>query len=159
VNATVRRFAARDLAAVITIERACFKSHAWPPEWLTAYAADFPDLFMVASIEGRIVGYSAAALARGWAELVSVAVLPAFRGRGVASALLSATIGKLRRRGTTGLSLMVRVDNRRAQRLYTRFGFARVRIIAGYYEDGSAGLRMRLRLKGNIQPAHARQYQ
>jgi [ribosomal protein S18]-alanine N-acetyltransferase len=131
----------------MTIERSAFRREAWPQEWLVSYADAFPELFLVASIGGRLVGYSAAAVARGWGELVSLAVLDSFRRRGVARALLSRTVHLLERSGARGVSLMVRADNTAARGFYTAFGFKRVRIIAGYYEDGSAGIRMRLQLK------------
>jgi ribosomal-protein-alanine N-acetyltransferase len=134
------------MGAVMAIERACFGRAAWPAEWLLEYARRFPEMFVVAVHGGRVVGYAAFAVARGWAELASIAVLPAWRSRGVATALLRRSLGTLRRRPVAGVSLMVRRGNDSAMRLYRSFGFARVRAVAGYYEDGTTGVRMRLRL-------------
>jgi [ribosomal protein S18]-alanine N-acetyltransferase len=142
----VHRFRHADLAHVMAVERASFGRYAWPREWLASYAEAFPDLFLVASVEGRAVGYSAAAVARGWAELVSIAVLPSFRRRGVARMLLLRTLRILRRKKIRGVSLMVRTDNTAARHFYQTFGFRRVRVVPGYYEDGSEGVRMRLPL-------------
>ena len=142
----IRRFRPADLPRVLIIERASFGLHAWPVEWLAGYAEAFPDLFLVASVGGRVVAYSAAAIARGWGELVSIAVLRSFRRRGAARALLNETLRLLRRLRVRGVSLMVRSDNAAARHLYESFGFKRIRTVSGYYENGDAGVRMRLPL-------------
>ena len=47
----------------------------------------------------------------------------AFRGRGIASALLGATIDRARRGGFPAAGLLVDTANPRAEQLYTRLGF------------------------------------
>jgi ribosomal-protein-alanine N-acetyltransferase len=76
------------------------------------------------------------------AELVSVAVDPAARGRGAASALMESTLRRLRRRGIARIVLMVRVTNDTARAFYERYGFEKVRRAPRYYEDGGDGWRM-----------------
>jgi ribosomal-protein-alanine N-acetyltransferase len=70
-----------------------------------------------------------------------------FRGRGVAQALLRATIAKLRSQGTGALRLMVATANEPALRFYRQFGFIRVRKVARYYGPGRDAWRMQLRPK------------
>jgi ribosomal-protein-alanine N-acetyltransferase len=72
--------------------------------------------------------------------LVSVAVDPAFLGKGAASALMDGTLGRLRRRKIIRLGLMVKATNRRARAFYEKYGFRKLRRVAGYYEDGADGL-------------------
>jgi ribosomal-protein-alanine N-acetyltransferase len=67
---------------------------------------------------------------------------PKYRRKGAASALLESTIRRLRRRGVTRYSLMVKVSNRAARAFYEKYGFSKVRTVRGYYEDGSDGLLM-----------------
>ncbi|HET8547860.1 MAG TPA: GNAT family N-acetyltransferase [Bryobacteraceae bacterium] len=148
MNIRIRRFTAGDLPRVMRIERASFGSGAWPAEWLSQYADAFPELFLIAALNARAVGYIAFSVARGWAELVSIAVLPACRRRGIATALLARGLQTLRRRPVRGVFLMVRRGNEPAVRLYESAGFQRVRTVARYYEDGSPALRMRLVLPG-----------
>jgi GNAT superfamily N-acetyltransferase len=57
-------------------------------------------------------------------DVVSVWVRPAFRGRGVADALIEATAGWARARSFPALSLWVTETNASARRLYARRGFA-----------------------------------
>lgn len=66
-------------------------------------------------------------------RLLSIAVLPAHRGHGIATELIQrglAVIGS----GRT-CDLEVRVSNEGAIRLYERLGFQKVRIFPGYYAD------------------------
>jgi len=74
--------------------------------------------------------------------LVSIAVDPADRGRGAASALLESTLRRLRRRGVKRFGLIVRLTNHPARAFYEKYGFRRMRIVRGYYEDGEDGLSM-----------------
>jgi ribosomal-protein-alanine N-acetyltransferase len=76
------------------------------------------------------------------AELVSVAVAPEFRCKGAASALLESALHRLARRGAARLHLVVRVDNRAARAFYEKYGFRRLRLVRGYYEDEGDGIAM-----------------
>jgi ribosomal-protein-alanine N-acetyltransferase len=70
-------------------------------------------------------------------HLISIAVAPGFRGRGVGAGLLSETIRVLRDHyRVESIYLEVRVSNAPAIRLYEKFGFRRARIVKGYYRDG-----------------------
>jgi ribosomal-protein-alanine N-acetyltransferase len=70
-------------------------------------------------------------------HLVSIAVLPEYRRRGVGSALLSKTIDVMRNvYRVDAIYLEVRVSNEPAIRLYEKFGFRKARIWRGYYRDG-----------------------
>ena len=81
-------------------------------------------------------------------HLVSIAVLPGYRRRGVGSALLSETIRVLSEvYGVESIYLEVRVSNEPAIRLYEKFGFRRARRVRGYYADGEDAYVMVKRLK------------
>jgi ribosomal-protein-alanine acetyltransferase len=139
----IRPFRPSDLPRVLRIEHASFGRDAWPREAFEEYALTFPRLFLIAAAGMRLVGYSIACISGKAGEIASIAVLPAYRGRGIARALLAATLGRLRRRGLRSVWLMVRPDNTGAIALYRRAGFVRTSTIRGYYEDGGAGWRMR----------------
>jgi ribosomal protein S18 acetylase RimI-like enzyme len=68
------------------------------------------------------VGFSTFA-ARPLLNVHDLAVLPAFRGRGVGRKLLEAADARARELGCCKLTLEVRQDNDRALALYRRFGF------------------------------------
>jgi ribosomal-protein-alanine N-acetyltransferase len=149
VRVEVRRFARRDLERVVAIERASFGKDAWPPELFLEYWRASPELFLIAQVRNqsaarRIAGYSITRIDWRGAELESIAVDPLYRGRGVAQALLNATIVRLR---SGALRLMVGTDNEPALRFYERFGFTRVRKAPRYYGAGRDAWRMRLELE------------
>jgi ribosomal-protein-alanine acetyltransferase len=146
----MRLFQSRDLRGILSVESESFGCDAWPAEVFREYAELWPKLFLVATVDDRIAGYSIASLARGNAELASIAVASKHRGQGVGSALLKATIRKVRRAGAGAIWLMVRPANRSAVSLYEHRGFVRTSTVARYYEDGSAGWRMKLVLKAPV---------
>ena len=146
VIVTVRVFEKSDLPGILRMERESFDRDAWPREVFLEYAAAVPDLFLVARVEGRTAGYSIACLTRHGAEVASLAVRPRYRQRGVATALLNATIRKLRRSGAAAVWLMVRPRNEAAIRLYRKLGFVRIGTVPDYYDDRSSGWRMKMRL-------------
>jgi len=80
------------------------------------------------------------------AELVSVAVDPAARRGGAASALMESMLRRLRRRGIERIGLMVKSTNDQARALYERYGFEKGKKAPRYYEDGVDGWRMAKRL-------------
>jgi ribosomal-protein-alanine N-acetyltransferase len=65
-------------------------------------------------------------------RLMSVAVLPTYRGKGVAAELLRRGLVAI---GTRPCELEVRTSNEGAIRLYERLGFRKLRIFPGYYAD------------------------
>jgi ribosomal-protein-alanine acetyltransferase len=143
----VRRFERRDLQRVVEIERASFGKDAWPPELFLEYWRAGPELFLIAKDRRRIAGYSITRTDWRGAELESIAVHSPYRGRGVAQALLNATVARLRSQGAGTLRLMVSTANQSALRFYRRFGFVRVRKVPRYYGAGRDAWRMRLELK------------
>jgi len=60
------------------------------------------------------------------AQILSIAVAPAARGRGAASALLAQAVDYLSRRGVRRIKLEVRPENTAALHLYRKFGFEQV---------------------------------
>jgi ribosomal-protein-alanine N-acetyltransferase len=140
----IRRANAQDLPAILQIEKKSFGRDAWDLELFLDYLRrPGRSVFLVAIVERKVVGYALAYHSRIRAELHSIAVRPAARGRGVAKALLGRTLAALLRKGFATVSLNVRLENEAAIRLYRKLGFERVRRVNGYYEDGAPAWRMR----------------
>jgi len=104
--------------------------------------ADCRDLFLTAKVGGRIAGYISTCVEKREAEIVSLAVHPDYRRRGVADALMRRTLDALRKAGVRRVSLMVRTGNTAGEQLYRAHGFRRVRLERRYYEDGGDGFLM-----------------
>jgi ribosomal-protein-alanine N-acetyltransferase len=107
-------------------------------------------LFLVAERGTKVCAYSIAIISPGRlgnrAELVSLAVDPAFLRKGAASALIDSTLRRLRRRKITRLVLMVKLTNQRARAFYQKYGFRKLRRVPRYYEDGADGLSLAMDL-------------
>ena len=115
------------------LEKLCF-SLPWPEEALRRAAADPAQLWLAAVSEGRLLGYAGMQTVLDEGYIDNVAVDPAFRRRGVASALLRGLIRAAGARELAFLTLEVRESNAGAIALYEGFGFRTVGRRPGYYE-------------------------
>jgi [ribosomal protein S18]-alanine N-acetyltransferase len=79
------------------------------------------------------------------AEILTLAVAPAARGRGLGRALLQAVITKAAAMGANSMFLEVGVDNPAAMSLYAGLGFSTVGTRKAYY-NGRDALVLRLSL-------------
>jgi ribosomal-protein-alanine N-acetyltransferase len=129
------------MGRILEIEQAIFPRDAYDRNLFAEYFHTCGDLFLVLARRGNICGYMLTCI-RPRAEIVSLAVEPAQRRKGAASRLLESTIRRLRRRAVDRLNLMVRVKNRAARKFYVEYGFARIRLVRQYYDDGADGLLM-----------------
>ena len=136
-----------DLPQVKLVEDACFGREAYPYHALAELMLSFGHLFLVAKLNGRVVGYVSATLVGGHGHIVSIAVLPEHWGRGIGSRLLGEVLRRLEDGGAKRVFLEVRVDNHRAIRLYRKFGFRVAGVKRRYYLDGSDALVMVLELR------------
>jgi len=143
---SVRPFRAADMDRILQIEEESFGADAYDRNLFAELFHRCGDLFLVAAVERDICGYMVTCMrgrkAPDAAELVSIAVTPATRNRGVASALMKNALRRLRLRGAVRFSLMVRVSNDAARRFYERHGFRTVRKSRGYYEDAEDAVLM-----------------
>jgi len=135
----IRPVRQRDMDAILRVESASFGADAYDRKLFAEYSRACPRLFLVAESGGRVRGYSLACARGDRAELISIAVDPPARGKGVASALIESTLRRLRRRQVARFSLMVRLSNAVARKFYEKYGFTKVRVVRGYYEDGADG--------------------
>ncbi|MBP5858620.1 GNAT family N-acetyltransferase/peptidase C39 family protein [Marivibrio halodurans] len=104
--------------------------------------------FVACDADDRPVGYAMVLFHRGTslARLYSFALLPDWRGWGVAEALLDAAEADCRAEGIIHLRLEVRADNARALRFYERAGYEPFGAYAAYYDDATDAVRMQKHL-------------
>ncbi len=111
---------------------------AFPKPWDEAAIRDLlagPGVFAFAAPSGFVLARAVA----NEAEILTLAVKPGARGRGLGRALMQAAAGRAVALGAQSLFLEVGTDNPAAMALYTGLGFARVGARKGYYESGSQG--------------------
>jgi ribosomal-protein-alanine N-acetyltransferase len=92
---------------------------------------------------GKLIGFIMSRLAAGEAEILSVAIASAWRGRGLSRQLLDLHLRRLAGLGVHAVYLEVGEHNAPACRLYRRAGFREVGRRQGYYEDGATALVLR----------------
>lgn len=136
-----------DIPRVIEIERQCFPS-SWQPGAYQAEIDSPTSHYLVASLNGLVVGFAGAWLIGEEQHITTLAVDPAFRRRGIGASLLRAIINHGVVNGVTRITLEVRELNLEARRLYIRFGFQEVAYLRGYYRDtGDDAVVMLLKVK------------
>ena len=94
----------------------------------------------VVEADGCVVGHLLAACIADEADLLSVAVDPDWRRRGLGRLLLDACLGELRTDGVRRLTLEVREGNHAARALYASCGLTAVGERKHYYGDGKAAV-------------------
>lgn len=130
----------RDYTQLNHLEKACFKpSDAWP-FWDLLGVLTLPGLIRLkAAVDGRMVGFLSGerepARRLGW--VTSLAVLPAYRRRGIASALLVEGENAL---SMPHIRLSVRAGNRAAIGLYEAHGYTQIDRWRRYYAGGEDAL-------------------
>jgi ribosomal-protein-alanine N-acetyltransferase len=139
----VRPFQSRDLDRILEIEQASFGPDAWDRELFLEYFRRCPELFLVARHGRRIGGYIITCTGPKEAELVSIAVDPRNRLRGLGRAMLDETLAQLRSRRISTWWLMVATSNTPAIRFYESYGFVRKRRTKRYYGPGRDAWRMK----------------
>ena len=130
-----------DLERIAWLEQLGFPD-PWPRE-LLAYEISHPMSLVLVAVwaEGLPpAGYASFRKGGGEAELLRLAVAPGERRRGVARALVTGGIERLRPAGIETCFLEVRTNNDGAIAFYQELGFERVGRRPGYYRDGSDAL-------------------
>ncbi len=118
-------------------------AEAFPRPWSAAEFARLlanPTAFALMHREG---GFVLAWAAAGEAEVLTLAVAPGARRRGLGAALVAAAAGLAHARGADTMHLEVAEDNAAASALYAKLGFVQNGRRPGYYaEDGVHALVM-----------------
>jgi [ribosomal protein S18]-alanine N-acetyltransferase len=156
--AQLRSMTPTDLDAVLRLELEQFGEEAWSRPMLEGELAQQPASrhYLVAELDGTIVGYAGLLAAGTQSDVVTIAVTGSLQGHGLGAALLAELLAEAGRRGCREVFLEVRVDNLRAQQLYLSRGFEQIGIRRGYYQpSGADALVMRLTLAPVAGPATA----
>ncbi len=144
----VRRASRQDLPEVVSINRRCLPENY--PEWyFEEHLQKWGKAFYVAedTRARRVVGYVMTRVEYGVGfvvkgfirrgHIISLAVLPEYRRRGIATRLMEAALRSLRDEyGAREVYLEVRVSNTPAINLYKKLGFRVIHVIPRYYADG-----------------------
>jgi [ribosomal protein S18]-alanine N-acetyltransferase len=130
---TMRPMAECDLQAVITLDRSSHLTPWTEGNFRDALAAG--NLCVVGEQTGQLVAYAVLQMGAGEAELLTMAVLPAARRRGLGRQLLRELIARASVYRAAAIWLEVRVSNTAAIGLYRKAGFADIGWRKGYYQS------------------------
>ncbi len=121
------------LQDVAEIERQCF--HApWSAQALREELGK-GHIFLAAVENGQAIGYVGCQVVLDEGYITNVAVLPAARQRGIASALLNALARQGQALGLSFITLEVRQSNHAALAVYQTQGYIQVGVRPGFYHD------------------------
>jgi len=117
---------AGDMAALLDIEQACFEDlWRYDATGFTDVAATHP-YFVVAELNGKVVGYQFNALDSDYGYLVRIAMHPSAEGKQIGIRLMAEATRFFERERVTRIMLNSQDDNAHAHRLYEWFGFERI---------------------------------
>jgi ribosomal-protein-alanine N-acetyltransferase len=142
----IRKFNMNDLQGVMQINRLCLPENYTDFFYLDLYRR-FPEAFIVAEQDGQVVGYIMCRVEVGLSgfglsglikkgHVVSVAVSPEHRRKGIGEALVSKALEAMKLYNAKQSYLEVRVTNDEAVRVYKKLSFEVSRTMHGYYADG-----------------------
>ena len=122
------------VAQVAALEKTCF-SAPWS-EKSVAGELDNPLSLWIVAVDGEtVVGYVGSQSVLGEADMMNLAVLPAYRRLGIAHRLVCQLIDRLEQNAVHSLTLEVRASNGAAIALYDRLGFRQVGCRPRYYSN------------------------
>lgn len=152
----IRRCEDKDLPSVIDINMAALPEH-YSDYFFESILKELPEAFIVAEIDGKIVGYIMCKIEFGFSNfrklgfvkkghVVSVAVLEEHRGKGLGKALMLEGINGVIQRKADEIYLEVRVSNTSAIKMYEKLRFETKSRLKSYYRDGEDAYLMALEL-------------
>jgi ribosomal-protein-alanine N-acetyltransferase len=135
----IRRAMPDDIDAIMTLEEASFTS-AWSrADFERDIGGNILAAYFVAETRAggaiAVVGYAGMWVVEEECHIMTIAVAPGHRQAGIGAMLLMKLLDAARLRGARRFFLEVRVSNAAAIALYEKFGFARIDVRKGYYEN------------------------
>ena len=120
------------VSQIAQIEILCFSS-PWNEDSVRSELTNPLSLWLVALDGERVVGYVGSQSVLGEADLMNIAVLPAYRRQRIALRLLDELQKALHAQGVCSITLEVRASNDAAIRLYEFLGYIQVGRRPNYY--------------------------
>ncbi|GLC82575.1 ribosomal protein S18-alanine N-acetyltransferase [Lacrimispora brassicae] len=128
----VHEMGPEDVFGVSEIEQICF-SDPWSLESVKEGLESSLDTWLVLEEGGGLFGYCVFRIIAGEGELLRIAVLPEYRGRGLSKKLMDRLVEYSIKKGVKSMSLEVRESNKKARNLYRSYGFEEETIRKNYY--------------------------
>lgn len=130
-----RLMQSRDVSGVFKVDEACFK-HNWTQDSYQAETKNILSNYVIAEIDGEIVGFGGFWQVIDEAHITNIAVLEEYRQTGVGQNIMNAMLAIALEKGCVGMTLEVREDNQPAINFYLKNGFTREGRRKDYYGTG-----------------------
>jgi [ribosomal protein S18]-alanine N-acetyltransferase len=145
VRPAVRQATTADARAIAALETENLGADAWSANLVEqGVSGELPTVqYLVAEVDGQVVGYAAASIVADIAELQRIAVTPTRRRSGLASALCEAVVAAAKSQRADRVLLEVREDNHEALAFYADQGFVEIDRRRRYYRDGATAIVLR----------------
>ncbi|MDP8205586.1 MAG: GNAT family acetyltransferase [Candidatus Electryonea clarkiae] len=125
-NLVIRQYCKEDEIEVVSLWRQCDLVVPWnnPHADIKRKLEVDPEMFLVATLEKKIVATCMAGYEghRGWINYLAVS--PGKQRRGIANRIMEATESILRDRGCPKINLQIRFNNKAAVKFYDSIGFS-----------------------------------
>jgi ribosomal-protein-alanine N-acetyltransferase len=148
---TFRQPTALDVPVLTSLERTMFPDYPWSQAQFKEEIAGIGTSrqFFLALNDGSIIGYAGIMVVAAGvpADLLTIAVLPDFRGQGIAQAMLAELENWAKAKSATEVILEVDTKNEDAIRLYNFARYEKISTRENYYGLGIDALVMRKELK------------
>lgn len=122
------------VAQVAELEKLCF-SDPWSENSVASELKNPLSLWLIAEEDGVVCGYVGSQTVLGETDMMNIAVRPDCRRKGVAAALITELICRLKGQGSHILRLEVRESNAPAIALYKAMGFTQLGLRKNYYRN------------------------
>ncbi|MBO3443779.1 ribosomal protein S18-alanine N-acetyltransferase [Clostridium sp. CCUG 7971] len=124
----------KDIDGVFEVEKNCFE-HYWSKDAFSKELKNDVARYLVAKIDGKVVGYVGIWFVMDEGHITNVAVHSDYRGRKIGDELVKELVKLCKENNIVSMTLEVRVSNIVAQNLYKKYGFKLAGIRKEYYSD------------------------
>ncbi|MDO5545160.1 MAG: ribosomal protein S18-alanine N-acetyltransferase [Eubacteriales bacterium] len=122
------------VAQVAELEKLCF-SDPWSENSVASELSNPLSLWLIAEKEGTVCGYVGSQTVLDETDMMNIAVRPDCRCKGIAAALITELVDRLKDQGSRILRLEVRESNAPAIALYEAMGFIQLGLRKNYYRN------------------------
>ena len=122
------------IEAIEELEKQCF-SDPWSENSVASELENPLSLWLIAEEDGAVCGYVGSQTVLDETDMMNIAVHPDCRRKGIAAALITELVSRLKARGSRVLRLEVRESNFSAIALYEALGFTQLGLRKNYYRN------------------------
>lgn len=130
--AKIRKFEPTDLPQILKIAKISFPKNRFYPKTFQKYYQAYSEGFIVSEELGEVIGYIVSQLKNGAGEIVSLAVKPNFRQKGIGTELIKFLNDHFKTIGFREIFSQIPADNNTALSLFQNLDFRIIKTIKNY---------------------------